>query len=146
MNAYPNVASRLGLDFWRLQQIPNVASQHRDYPGQNWLKGAPDVKGIRDSLIQNPNALNNSPISGWRNANGTYYIGDGHHRFAGAYAAYETTGDRGYIDRLLANGVWTAGTPPAGTTSPLMPLLPVQPAGNGFYPPLGSLDCFEKKK
>ena len=54
-------------------------------------------------------------IAGWRDAQGNYYLGEGHHRMAAAMEIFEETGDPSNVNRLLENGHWTpVERPPAG--------------------------------
>lgn len=46
-------------------------------------------------------------IAGWRDAQGNYYLGEGHHRMAAAMEIFEETGDPSNVNRLLENGHWT---------------------------------------
>ena len=46
-------------------------------------------------------------IGGWKDAQGNYYIGEGHHRMAAAMEIFEETGNPSNVNRLLENGLWT---------------------------------------
>jgi hypothetical protein len=58
-------------------------------------------------------------ISGWRDAAGNYYIGEGHHRMEAALQIFEETGDPKYVNQLLENGHWSAEPPPVSDIVPL---------------------------
>ncbi len=51
-------------------------------------------------------------IGGYKDSDGTYYIGEGHHRMNAALEIFEETGNTSYVDALLENGLWTPGKPP----------------------------------
>ncbi|HST20354.1 MAG TPA: DUF4157 domain-containing protein [Blastocatellia bacterium] len=45
-------------------------------------------------------------IAGWRDAQGNYYLSEGHHRMTAAMEIFEETGDPSNVNRLLQNGLW----------------------------------------
>ena len=58
-------------------------------------------------------------ISGWRDPQGNYYIGNGHHRMAAAMEIFEETGDPSNVNRLLENGYWTPVERPPVQVGPI---------------------------
>jgi hypothetical protein len=51
-------------------------------------------------------------IGGWRDADGSYWVADGHHRINAALEIYWETGERSHVDRLLQFGAWKESSPP----------------------------------
>lgn len=64
---------------------------------------------------QNPDGR----IGGWRDSEGNYYIGEGHHRMRAALEILEETGDDSHVRALLENGLWAPGCPPPSSIGPL---------------------------
>jgi RHS repeat-associated protein len=56
-------------------------------------------------------------IGGFRTLDGTYYVGEGHHRMEAALEILAESGDDRAVRSLLTNGVWTeVSSPPSGST------------------------------
>jgi|GEM_PF-6378767 len=54
-------------------------------------------------------------IAGYKDSKGVYYVSEGHHRMVAAQQIFNTTGDAGPLNKLIANGIWTkVKTAPAG--------------------------------
>ena len=57
-------------------------------------------------------------LFGWKDAKGTYYISEGHHRVVAALELYSEDGDRFHLDRLLDCGLWRRSRPPKNRRLP----------------------------
>jgi filamentous hemagglutinin len=86
---------------------------------QDMLAGTYDWDGSRGLLDPVTGELLDGRIGGYLGDDGTYYVGEGHHRMNAALEIFEETGDSSYVDQLLENGAWTPGEPPANDIGPL---------------------------
>ncbi len=85
--------------------------------GQTGFREPENIANIKADM-QNNRYRFESPegqVAGWKDAQGNYYLGEGHHRMAAAMEIFEETGDPSNVNRLLQNGHWTiVERPPVG--------------------------------
>ncbi|HUG89352.1 MAG TPA: hypothetical protein VML55_00875 [Planctomycetaceae bacterium] len=100
----------------RRERLPRI----RSGMGQTLLSKPELVDQIkRDMLVgefrfESPEAR----IFGWKDARGTHYISEGHHRVVAALELDWESGDRSHLDRLLACGIWQPSPPPKNRRLP----------------------------
>ncbi len=93
---------------WR---TPRIGSGVR----QTGLRNPGEVSRIKEAMLNRRYGFeeDRGRIAGWLDDAGNYHIGEGHHRMNAALEIFEETGDASYVNRLLENGLWTPGNPPA---------------------------------
>jgi len=78
---------------------------------QDMKSGKFDWDGSKNILDPgNPKYPLDGRVGGWKDAQGNYYLGEGHHRMAAAMEHFEATGDATFVNKLLQHGDWQ--TPP----------------------------------
>jgi hypothetical protein len=58
-------------------------------------------------------------IGGWKDPEGVYHVGEGHHRMAAAQELYKETGDPTAVNKLIRHGLWTETNTPPYRSRPL---------------------------
>lgn len=107
--------------FWRTQ--PRI----RSGLGQTLLGEPEKVDQLKEDMLAGRYRFDTpvGRIAGWRDAKGTYYIAEGHHRINAALEIYWETGDRSHLDLLLQAGDWENESPPKNRR------LPTRASGRG---------------
>ncbi|MFB0773613.1 Rhs family protein, partial [Proteus cibi] len=78
------------------------------------LRNPKQIDGMKKDMLDGTFdfSLPKNQVGGFVDSNGTYYMGEGHHRMVAAQEIYKETGDAKYINKLIENGTWTRTNSP----------------------------------